>query len=82
MEKKIEYLVVEPNIKNGKFVVGSEYKKTKNFFGRVDYYAEHEFITQQEWLNIKGNEGWELVHISINALCGDCREYVFKRVVS
>ncbi len=78
---KYEYLVVSPTIINGEFNDGYTTEKVKGFFGGEKNVYKSKVITEQEWLNRKGQEGWELVSILRNGMSYDLREYHFKRVI-
>lgn len=78
---KYEYLIISPHINEGKFVDGYITKKEKGFFGKEKTVCKDKTITEHEWLNRKGQEGWELVNVLRNSMSYDLKEYYFKRAV-
>jgi len=78
---KYEYLILSPNIINDRFENGYTAEKEKTFFGKEKIVYKDKTITEQEWLNKKGQEGWELVNILRNGMNYDLREYYFKRKI-
>lgn len=79
---KYEYLITSPRINEGKFVDGYTIEKEKGFLGKEKTVYKDKIITEQEWLNRKGQEGWELVNVLRNSMSYDLKEYYFKRVMA
>lgn len=78
---KFEYLVISPPITDGKFYDGYDVEKGKTFFGNEKNIYKEKTITEEEWLNRKGAEGWELVNVLRNSMSYDIKEYYFKRIL-
>lgn len=78
---KYEYLITSPHINEGEFVDGYITEKEKGFFGKEKTVYKEKTITEREWLNRKGQEGWELVNVLRNSMSYDLKEYYFKRAV-
>lgn len=78
---KFEYLVTSPIITDGKFHDGYDVEKGKTLFGNEKKVYKEKTITEEEWLNRKGAEGWELVNVLRNGMSYDIKEYYFKRVL-
>ena len=79
---KYEYLITSPHITDGKFNDGYTIEKEKGFFGKEKDVYKNKVITEQDWLNRKGAEGWELVNVLRNSMSYDLKEYYFKRAVA
>ena len=79
--KKYEYLVESPLIKEGEFNDGCIVENKKGIFGKDKTVFKDKTITEKEWLDRKGQEGWELVNIFRNGMSYDIREYYFKRAL-
>lgn len=79
---KFEYQVITPYIKDGKFVDGHTNEQEKGLFGQEKTVYKPILITEETWLNRKGELGWELVNVLRNSVNYDIREYYFKRKVT
>lgn len=81
---KYEYLKISPDldalgdVRDG---YESSTEKTKPLFGseKTKTVMIPKYITIGEWLNKKGDEGWELVTILRNPLDYSLSEFYFKR---
>lgn len=80
--KKYEYKIISPPILDGKFLDGFITETTKNIFGKDKTVYKDKTISESEWLNKKGQEGWELVHVLRNGYNHDLKEYYFKREIT
>ena len=80
--KKYEYLIKHPSIQDDKFIDGCTTEKKKGFFGEETTVYKDITISEEEWLNRKGVEGWELVNVLRNGMSYDIREYYFKREIN
>jgi hypothetical protein len=81
-----EYLIENPRMESGKVITGYQHKLVpkKNIFGN-DWggnksVVESNKITETEWLNLMGSEGWELVAVDINSFSHDIKRFYFKRL--
>lgn len=81
-----EYLIIEPRINSGMIVSDYEYKDVpkKNIFGE-DLEGTRRVlspvkISEQDWLNLLGNDGWELVNVYVNNFSHDIKKFYFKRL--
>lgn len=83
---KFEYIIIKPRIDEGMVVSRYEAKEVpkKDIFGNklsgTKTVINAIKITEQEWLNKMGEDGWELVSIITNNLSHDIKGFYFKRV--
>lgn len=80
--KKYEYLITSPSITNGYFIDSYTTETTKGIFGKEKTVYNAKTIDETEWLNRKGEEGWELVNVFRNSMSYDLRDYYFKREIN
>lgn len=78
---KYQYLTISPHINDGEFNDGYITVKEKSFFGKEKTVYKEVTITEQEWLNRKGQEGWELVNVLRNSMSYDLKDYYFRRAI-
>lgn len=83
--EEFEYLKESPTIENGRILDGykAETQSYKTIFGGLktkEEFVEH-LISETEYLNRKGKEGWELVTIITNSFDHDIKEYYFIRKI-
>ena len=80
--KKYEYDVVSPSIEDGKFSDGYVTETATGLFGKEKTVYKEKYISEKQWLNRKGEEGWELVNILRNSISYDIKDYYFKREIN
>lgn len=83
---KFEYFILKPRIDEGMIVSSYETKEVpkKDIFGNklsgTKTIIDTIKISEEEWLNKLGEDGWELVNITGNSFSNDIKSFYFKRL--
>jgi len=77
---KYEYKIITPMYTDGKINIGNTIEQVKGFLNKEKSIYKDILINEEDWLNIKGQEGWELVNVIHTGVYNDTKKFYFKKI--